>query len=313
MQSVTVNGWQVRALPRRSAKLGLEFLNRNSNGDWARMAKFDIANPLFAAHPQWTATPLPITERDGPLSVTLEEFTSGQPMSPKRSGNDPATMPRKTRVRLAFEENGEPSHDWRVQKLTISDATGNRWHPYLDFVKQDFEWTTNGTVEFFGALWPGEQAWKLDCELTRIAGFEPEQLWRVAVPLPEAAGLSALANQWQCDDQTVTLVALATPGIDHVGDFQWVAKWWGEDREKVFSLAIQVAPKLKGRRLLVINANDAAGRPVKIVQHGSQDSSKQALFFKPHPDATVAQFTFALEGSRFVEFMARPAFATPPL
>ena len=310
MQNVTVNGWQIRAWPRRSARLGLEFLTRKANGDWAPMARFDVANPLFANHPQWIPEALPIIQRDGPLAVTLEEFTAGEPMSAKRSGGDPATMPRKTRVLFAFEEEGKPTQHWRVQKLTLSDATGNRWSPYLDFVKQDFDWTTNGTVEFFGALWPAEQAWKLRCELARISGFQPEQIWRASLPLPAPGTVTTLTNDWQRDGQTISLVAVASPDTDHAGDFKWVAKWWGEDRDKVFSLAIKATPKLQGQRLIVLNdAADSNGQEVKIVQHGSQESSAQALFFKPHAGASTVHFTFAMDHSRFVEFMARPQFA----
>jgi len=307
MQNAVVNGWQIRSFPRRSRKIGLEFLIRNSKGDWRQLARFDVANPLFATHPQWTPEPLPATKQDGPLAVTLEEFTAGKPMSPERSGNDPATMPRKTRVLLSFTEDGESSHDWRVQKLTISDATGNRWFPYLDFVKQGFDWTTNGTIEFFGALWPGEEAWKLNCELTRISGFRPEETWQVSLSLPASATVATLTNRWQRGDQTVELIALASPETDHTGDFKWVAKWWGDEKDKVYALAIQLAPNIKERRLIVLNnATDSSGHDVKIVQHGSQDSSKQALFFKPGPDASMVRLTFALERSRFVEFMARP-------
>src|SRR6185436_13822948 len=66
---------------------------------------------------------------------------------------------------------GEVSHEWRIKKLTISDATGNRWSPYLSFSGPDaWNWTTNGVVEFFGALWPSEQAWKLQLELLTADG-----------------------------------------------------------------------------------------------------------------------------------------------
>src|SRR5436190_1755828 len=82
----------------------------------------------------------------------------------------------KTRLVFSFAEDGLPMNNWRVQKLTISDATGNRWSPYLESVNQNFDRATNGMAEFFGALWPGENAWKFDVEFVRTAGFSADEL-----------------------------------------------------------------------------------------------------------------------------------------
>jgi len=191
-----------------------------------------------------------------------------------------------------------------VQKLTISDATGNRWSPFLDFVKQDFNWTSNGVVEFFGALWPGEQAWKLNVEVVRTAKFAPEQLWEVAVPLPRPGIVNPLTNVWE----TIKLLSIASPETDHTGDYKWAAKWWGANKSKVYSLALSVDAKPKGTRLSVVRSLDEQGREIKVVQHGNQDSKNQAIFFIPPDDAAEARFTLALQNSRFVEFLARPQF-----
>ena len=313
MQDATVNVWQIRAFPRRSQKLWLEFLAMDTTGNWVGIGKFEVPNPLFARAPQWTPESLPITRRDGDLSATLAEFVSGEPMT-RRSGRDPLTAPRKTRVRLTFAENGVSSENWRVQKLTISDPTGNDWFPYLDFVKKDFNWAANGAVEFLGALWPGEQACKLRTELVRIAGHSPEEIWEASVPLPAPGTVANLTNRWEREGIAIKLVALASPATDHAGDFKWVAKWWGDDQDKVYALAVKVEPKLTHHRFLAIGEGAAADGDVVIVQHGSQDSSKQAVFFKLAPaiaaDSPSVRLKFALQRSRFVEFVARPVFVT---
>ena len=303
----TVHGWQVRAFPRRSRTVGLKFLARTSNGGWTNAAEFEIPNRLFADFAQWTPEARPTTKTNGALAVTLAQFQSGGLMA-RRSQGDPMTDPRVTHLVCAFDEAGKPSLDWRVQKLTLSDATGNRWFPYLDFVEQEFNWTTNGTVEFLGGLWPGEKAWKLDLEVIRTAGFKPEELWEVAMPLPAPGAVATLTNTWEYEGRRVTLVGLASPNTDHAGDFRWVAKWWGEEKNRVYSLALQLGGDLRGWRLSVIRAVDQTGAEVKIVQHGSQDYPTQAVFLKPEDNASAVRLTLALQRSRFFQFLARPDF-----
>ncbi|PYK02017.1 MAG: hypothetical protein DME23_02750 [Verrucomicrobia bacterium] len=125
---------------------------------------------------------------------------------------------------------------------------------------------------------------------------------------PALGQLADLTNNWQHDGATVQLVALASPNTDHPGQFKWTAKWWGEDKNKVYSLALKISPELKGHRLTVVRAVDQDGREVEIVQHGSQDNAEQAVFLKPPPESRQFKLTFALQRSRFVQFLARPDF-----
>ncbi|PYM15648.1 MAG: hypothetical protein DME18_03795 [Verrucomicrobia bacterium] len=307
-----VHGWQIRAFPRRSETLGLRFLAQTPDGSWTNAGEFTIRNPAYADYPHWTPQPWPSTRSDGGLAVTLSEFQSGGRMLGKTGEGDEQTAARKTRLVFTFAEDGRPVNHWRVQKLTLSDATGNRWFPYLDFVNQNFDWVTNGTVEFFGALWPGEQAWKLDVECIRTGGFSADELWETPpIQLPAFGQLTDLTNHWQHDGVTAQLVALASPNTDHPGQFKWIAKWWGEDKNKVYSLALKLSPELNGRRLTVVRAVDQGGREVEIVQHGSQDNAEQAVFLKPPPESRELKLSFALQRSRFVRFLARPGFVEP--
>ncbi|HXT38810.1 MAG TPA: hypothetical protein VN887_02185 [Candidatus Angelobacter sp.] len=303
-------GWQIRAFPRRSKTVGLRFLAPTADGGWTNAAEFVVRNPACADYPQWTPEPWPSTKSDGNLAVTLGEFQSGGRMSGNRGRGDEQTAPRKTRVAFDFTEADRPANgSWRIQKLTISDVTGNRWSPYLDFVDQDLDWATNGTVEFFGALWPGEDAWKLEAECVRTAGFSADELWEAPpIQLPAFGQLTDLTNNWRHDGIAIRLIALASPNTDHSGSFKWVAKWWGEDKNKVYSLALKLGPELKSHRLSVVQAVDQDGREIEIVQHGNQDYVEQAVFLKPRPESRGLKLTFALQRSRFVRFLARPQF-----
>jgi hypothetical protein len=298
-----IHGWRAYAFPRRTRVLRLQFLARASAGGWTSVAEFRVRNPLYANYPQWQPEPWRNTKHDGTLAVTLKEFQSWADMK----GTNLFETAR-TRLVFSFAENGKHSDHWRIQKLTISDATGNRWSPYLNFTDRNvWNWATNGVAEFFGGLWPSEQAWKLRLEVVRTAGFDPQQLWEVAVPLPAPRIVTPLTNVWEHDGVTVQLVSIASPETDHAGDFKWIAKWWGGDKKKVYSLALNV-PTPGGTRLSVVDCVDERGRDVTMLNHGSQDSDKQAVFFKPQDGATDARLIFAVQPSRFVEFLTRPEF-----
>jgi hypothetical protein len=312
MGDATVHGWQVRAFPRRTASLHLQFLAMAApSGGWTNIAEFTIKNPAYGKYPQWTPEPIPGTRSTGSLAVTLAEFKSGARLRDPQGLAPRSTVARKTQLQFTFAEEGKAVTNWMVQKLTISDATGNQWFPYLDFVRHDFSWAEGGKVEFFGALWPGEAAWKLKVELVRTGGLPPDELWEVPLDLPTARTVTSLTNRWFHDDRTLKLIALASPTTDHTGDFKWTAKWWGEDKTRVYSLALQVEGAFKGCRATVVQAMDQNGAPIKIMEH-RQDSPDQAVFFRPNDDATQARLTFALQRSRFVEFLARPEFVREP-
>jgi hypothetical protein len=308
MPGETVHGWQVRAFPRRSRTLGLRFLAGTPQGGWTNAAEFHLPNPLFSNIPNSTPEPFPATKCDHDLFVTLKEFQSGARMSGLRGKGDSATAARKTRIEFSFADNEQPSGHWRVQKLTLSDATGNHWAPYLDLVKQEFNWATNGTVEFFGALWPGETAWSLDLEAVRTSGFQSNELWEVTLPLPAAGTVSSLTNHWEHVGRTVSLVGFASPGVDHPGTFKWVAKWWREDKPHVYSLALQLGGDVNGWRLSVVKVVDQSGAEVTVMEHGGQDWALQALFLRPKATTRDIRLTLALQQSRFVHFLARPDF-----
>lgn len=305
--SETVHGWQVRSFPRRSRALTLQFLTRDPNGAWLEGASFEVPNPAFAEYPQWTPDAVPQLKTNDELVVELADFQSG-PRMDIRKGNA-RTAPRATVLRLNFKETGQRSEQWRVQKLIISDATGNRWFPYLDLLKPEFNWAQQGRVEFMGALWPGEQAWHLDFEVVRSAGFDGKDLFEVELDLPPRRTVSTLTNQWEHEGVTLKLAGFASPETDFQGKFKWTAKWWGQDKEKVYSLAAELEPDRKGQRLALIDAVDEHGHVVEQLEHRAADSPQQAFFLKPADDSTKAKLKFALTPGRFVQFLARPQFS----
>jgi hypothetical protein len=303
----TAHGWCPQAFPRRSKYLLLRLLAIANDGTWTNSAEFKAPNPAFRNLTQWIAEPWPITKTNGPLTITLTNFESGAKLKGNRGKGTADVAARLTRWNFDFMEDGAATKDWRIQKLTIRDATGNKWSPYLDLDgTADFTWAKGGTVEMFGALWPGEDAWKMDVEAVRTRGFKDDETWTTEVTLPARGAVDAHTNSWTRDNVTVKLASLASPNTDHPGDMKWVAKWWGEKMNETYSLCVAVKPGLRGHRVMLLSARDQDGNKVKIVQHTSQDGGLQAVFFRPDKDAKTVQFTFALPKSRTVQFVAKP-------
>ena len=302
----TAHGWCPQAFPRRGKNLTLRLLGFGKGGVWTNYAEFKIPNPAFDTFTQWTAEPWPATKTNGPLAITLTNFESGGKMKGARGSGDVDIAARSTRWDFNFAEDGTPTTNWRVQKLTIRDATGNKWSPYLNLSATDFTWAKGGHVEMFGALWPGEDAWKLDVEAVRTRGFKDDETWTTEVALPAPGTVDAHTNSWTRDDVTVKLASLASPNTDHPGNMKWIAKWWGEKKNETYSLCLAVNPNLQGHRVMLLEAKDQDAHKIKIVQHGGQDNSLQSVFFRPDKDAKTVRFTFALPRSRTVQFLAKP-------
>ena len=308
----TVNGWQIQAFPRRTRTLGLRFWATKADRTWTNVAEFRIRNPAFGRYPHWRAEAIPASKEDGDLQVTLGEFKSGLP-SPFRQEDfrwDNHTVPRKTRLALDFAQHGQTVTNWQVQKLTISDTTGNRWSPFLVRRAQGLSWTTNGVVDLFGALWPGEHAWKLEFECNRTSGFDAAEVWQSSpIQIPIVGVDTNLNASFERDGIRVQLCGIAAPQAEHPEPFKWIAKYWGnEDKDKIISLGIRITPAIDNRRLRVVRVVDQDEHEAELIEHRNEDYSQQAILLKPPQGARELKFTFVLHRSRFVEFLARPTF-----
>ena len=274
-------------------------------------AEFKIPNPAYRRFTQWQAEPWPTTKTNGSLAITLKDFESGTKFKNYRGTGSNEVAARKTHWDFTFFESGTETDDWRIQKLTICDATGNKWSPYFDFDEQDFTWAKGGTAEMFGALWPGEDAWKLDVEAVRTKGFKADEIWESEVTVPTRGTPATLTNSWKHGGVTIKLASVAAPKVEQPGNLKWVAKWWGEKQNETYSLGIIVPkPGLRGHRVIMLGAKDQNGHDVTIVKHSSQDSSTEAAFFRVDKDATHVTFSIALPKSKTVQFLAKPKFVS---
>lgn len=296
---------RVRILGQRPPPAGIE-------DRWQQIAEFRIRNPARGNYPQWTAEPLPATRVDGGLAVTLETFRSGEHFVLRGLRGGPATAARKTVLGLRTEYQGLPTTDWQIQTVAITDATGNRWRPYLTLGDTDrLWWTRDGRVELFGALWPGENAWKLRFEWVRRDHLPTNETWEsTALTVPDARSTQNLDQRATLGPNTVELIHLGGRDATFPGTWQWSAKWWDESVQSVVALAVRVHPWAEGVRLVPVSVVDQDQHELRILEHRSQDGPDQVLFIGTAPDTRSFRVSLSVQRSRFVEFLARPTFVT---
>ena len=69
-----IMGFMLDAYPRWDSKIILRVLSQGNGGQRLAKENFVISNPARASVAKWTAEPLPDTQSDGDLNVTLTRF-----------------------------------------------------------------------------------------------------------------------------------------------------------------------------------------------------------------------------------------------
>jgi hypothetical protein len=103
-------GLSLRAFPRRQSS----FLFHLHGANQAVLATFRVPNPVRGPFPEWTPEPLPHTQSNGPVTLTLEAMSA-------RGGSPPRVIVPRWQI-----ESFDPA--WakaRARYATLVDATGN--------------------------------------------------------------------------------------------------------------------------------------------------------------------------------------------
>lgn len=285
--------WPLRAFPRRGSHLTLQFIASGPDGKYRPAAEFRVRNPVPGPHPVWTPEPLPIRRTSAELPVALVDFEAG--VAHDDSGNRYWTGRRTTRV--TFEGPSDPA--WELRELQVSDATGNRWIPNLEW-PPDSVAPGRRVAEFIGALWPGEAAWKLRVEFARTNGFAVEDIARVDLRIPEAGEWQALDRSVEAGGVAVTLVGIGGAKADLPAPFGPLRMAEG------VGIALHVGAGNSGRRVRVGRVIDDRGRPLPV-REGFRWSPEDQVYSLEVPDgARTLSVELAAPVSRVMEFLAVP-------
>ncbi|MDB6020654.1 MAG: hypothetical protein JWQ04_511 [Pedosphaera sp.] len=299
-QSLQIYAWAPPAFPRRGKSLNLRFYE-SGPGQKQPVAEFMIPNPAAGSYPTWSAEAMPVTKTDDDLSVTLENLQSGLSKADKtRPGTSNEAVITQASLRLVLA--GRATNAWRAKTVEISDATGNDWVPYPYMVSASHEKEMD-YMAFDGALWPGESAWKLRFEFSRVADFEPDETCTfTGVTVPGATQIISLDNITSIAGAELKLMTISGENAEQPGNLKWYTV-----KNRV-NISIRINPFTPDHRLTLLKVTDESGREAEISEEPDWNARELVYAFQPPEGAKRLSFTFALHKSRFAEFVVKPEF-----
>lgn len=308
-QTVAISGVQLDAYPRWDRKIILRVGAWNNNGGGMQEAKgqFVISNPARVhSFAKWTPEPMPDTQSDGDLNVTLTKFNNGVPgFNSGRGVSSKDPMSKAVFAAFHCEQKGVTVTNWQVMRIETSDATGNR--------VQNSSWSTsrdeNGdaTMTYQWGLWPAESPWKLRVEMSRTSGFNDGETWTVTNVPVQPGTWNDLMNPSFRGSRTNAAVAETTLNGIHLKLFpaiQITGQNFGIGQRQG-GIRVTTGPDLPDGYRLSILATDEQGRTLQGwgPNGGGGNYTEQIQNLR----AKALTITVALHKSRFVEFTVKPA------
>jgi len=314
-------GLEFHVFPRRDPVIGVNFFYHSTTGGVTRCGSLSFANPLHGRFPQWQPEPLPATRYAGDVAVTLDNLSTGHEWNASyRSvpggggavefGTNAGNDRNETGCAVHLNPLTNTNEVWVVASEEVSDATGNRaLYTLLGLGRPE-----DGYFTFEPGLWPNESAWKLRCEIKRSRGFAPGEMFVFRdVPLGGLGETNRLGWTTNFAGVTVTLDQFIrrtpTTGNDFSLEnksqvqFSWRGLTNGVHLDLV-SVRTDTGTELESpswssggnQRTYSFRGPPADGRTADLT-HG----------FRNVPgDARTADFKFAMQRSRWVEFMVKP-------
>ena len=291
--------YRLDVYPRREGKLYLRIM-QDVHGKPVEAGKFVISNPAHGPFQNWPAEPLPDTQLDGDLSVTLAHLGFG----PTTDGDDnlPKTDPINQFViaSFQFEQNGVAATNWDLVSVETSDATGNQTDAdninAIDGKEPawDYQW----------GLWPEEPAWKLHAEFSETSGFSGDELWSVTNLPIELANTNAPIQR---DTNATAFAETAISGSNlEIFPARQLPANPARNRGLRTSFRIHVEPLSDDMHLTLVKVTDDQNREIRA--GGAGENNGDFIYqLRNLTNVQSINVTLALHRNRFVDFTVKPA------
>jgi hypothetical protein len=304
--------------------------------------EFVLTNPVPRAIACWTPKPLPDTESDGDLEVTLTKLVAGATTPSWQGGslaptNDPANQ--CVHFHFDFRQNGHATTNWQAWPVQTTDATGN-WSSGLIyayptngvFPKNPLNFVRDGYF-FEPGLWPN-QPWKVRLEFIQRSGFSDDEIVTFTnIPVKPGSKKDADAEwtAWDLNlpfmipDSTVptpdtrrrdgktNFPFTITPGTANGVHLELLpplllADEYSTGHPKDVSIIIGADPGFnpKDMNLTVVSATDDQGRDLWSFETPAWAGHYSMEFARVHEDIKSLNLKLALHKSRSVEFTVKP-------
>jgi hypothetical protein len=286
-----VEVFQVPLVSHAATKMNLRLWQNDWKSRMNATTEFTIFNPAPRRRPHGDASPFPLTNTVGDLTVSLLDLAR---LSSPGADVLPAGQNRfkyQTRAHFQILQKGIPTAKWGVAGATVLDEEGNAYAPSVISSPQ-----LSNTLSVFG----------------RFSAKEP-RIFRFEVVKPSAADAEESA--------TLTNVALnfglasgmsPSPLVLQLHGFKLEMKQLSQNNNfEQVNLWYEITPRPLGfQHHVLLKGRDANGKEVIVLDHNGGDSAGanmgmgRSYSFSIEPRAVDVVFTLAK--SQFVEFLARP-------
>ena len=300
---------QLDAFPRRDGKFLMRFISWGPQGQRVSKEQLLISNPARRGpFPKWTPDPLPDTQSDDDLNVTLTkcifpvEGFNGRGLSAK----DPAN--KAVAVAFHCEQKGVTVTNWQPLRIETSDAMGNQVQNNSWSNSRDENGDAKMTYQY--GLWPREP-WKLRVEMSRTSGFHDDELWTVENIQVTSGRQMDFWNYGHNNGHARTNAPFAETTLNgfHLKLYPAVqftdANWGNGEKPGGFHVEVDPQPP-DGYRMTLAKGTDEKGRAIET-WGPSWGGGSYGFQFQNLRNAKLLNVTIALHKSRFVEFTVKPA------
>jgi hypothetical protein len=299
-------GWELKEFPRRANETELRVYCQDYDDRIVRIAEFKVRNPRPVKLPPWTAETLPATRTTNELEITLTRLETG--LTEKETGFGPAGDGAKSfsRATFAIKENGTPTEKWSACGISASNAVGEI-HPGGSYGSR---WSRGEhKVDFDGALWLEEAAWKLVVDFARTGDFPLDELWSVkGVSVPGAGWLMETRIATNLFSEELEFLGVSGPKTHLPEGYAGI--------QPHANIHVRTPHPMDGLRLGLVEVRDDQGRKlatkgstVRTSMGGRGNTPREMLhgFAVEIPeDAKSLDIRFAATRVRSVEFLAKP-------
>lgn len=299
-----------QVVPRRDPQISVQFFYFLPTGGKPNCGSLTCANPVFGNFPQWTPEPLPATKRIGDVAVTLEKLSTGHDNNSAHHtlkgggtgisfGTNRTDGQNTTVVMMRMRSLTDTNQVWRVAGEEISDATGNT----VRNGSMSYGSYNDGYFTFSPGLWTNEAAWKIRCEIKRAEGFtSAEQFTFHDVPLGELDLTNRVGWTTNFCGVTVTMEHIRRRA-PHTNQNSWS----GSDLSQAH---FTTAGLTNGVHLDLISTRVDTGTNLATGGWSSAGDERTYDYMIIPREAKTADFTFAVQHSRWVEFTVQPEVGT---
>lgn len=316
-----VVGVQFPAFPHRAGSFYVRVEEYGNGGQELSDQKFVIHNPAHESLASWTAAPLPDTEQDGDMTVSLKKLVAGAKMPYNRGdGEDDDAINKGVSATFNVQIDGTNANMWAPVSFETTDATGNHVNAmvYPQQTQQIQVQSNDVTATFQYGLWPDEPAWKMRVEFSKQSGFDNSELWTVpAIPL-DPGRQNDFWNYNRKGNNATNVFAETDLGGLHLKIYR--AKYFSDmppNSNPQGGLSVEVDPALPdGTRMTIVSLTDDQTNDISHWDSGYNGGGRRGssgtmyhYSLQNVDGATNLNLTLAVHKSHYLEFTAKPEMA----